>query len=518
MSPGASSSAYYHQDEVWEDASQFREEEQEAAWQEVGAKARAKKAKQQAEAAVKVATDSSSTASSKAEGKKPMRDGAERFFGGGDDGAMSSSSRGAKQPAAAAAAPAAPAAAPAGRPGSSHAGGMSDARNGGASSALGSAKKGKGKSAATPANGVAAASAAAAPMAAAAAAASLSSGGGGSGGKKQAAPTPKTPPPPAASSDAATAAPKATGKLPASPAKKGGGKRELSKPELQARCEAIVAAEGGDAGWVAIPALEQALCASLEGVTSWESKYKQAHGALRTFLQRCPNLSVAALDAEERVYLSRMLDAPARAAIAAEKAERLRLTSPAAKRRKSAPRGKQGWPASLLRLVPRSMLLLACGRMAGCALGWPYLGCHDPTSSCDSSSSAPLAARFSFACVRAAGGASELQEQCLRAWLPPLLDLHDTVSAWFGPSLGRAIPAVPGCSPPTHTLLRWVGGLLLVVCALLLLLPRSGSFACAAFFALHVNALCYTGVSLSLFTGGLAALSALAALQAAFSL
>ena len=97
--------------------------------------------------------------------------------------------------------------------------------------------------------------------------------------------------------------------------------KEMSKAELQARCEALVALHASETGFMGVEKLGAALAEDM-GVSSWEAKYSKAHGPLRSFLARCPNLSAATVGHQDRVYLNKALDATARAAIAAEKAEK----------------------------------------------------------------------------------------------------------------------------------------------------------------------------------------------------
>ena len=119
--------------------------------------------------------------------------------------------------------------------------------------------------------------------------------------------------------------------------------KEVTKAELQSRCEALLALHAPETGFMGVEKLGAALAEDM-GVSSWEAKYSKAHGPLRSFLARCPNLSAATVGHEDRVYLNKALDATARAAIAAEKAGKITPR----KRKSAAARG--GCCRMLLRL------------------------------------------------------------------------------------------------------------------------------------------------------------------------
>ena len=494
--------------ELWEE---LPAEVIEPPWEEVGSKAKARKAKQAEARSSSGGNENGAAQSSKAGGKKPMKDEGDK----GSEGSSCSTSILSEGGAAANGTSSSSSSHPDGHQGGN---GSSAQRNSGATAAVAApspthpSKKGKRKASVSTSKGT--------DESSGAASSSSTSSGGSNGGTSARgfgaasqgtlAPAPLQQPPPSLGTPTSESRPSPT-------AKKKDVKRELTKSELQAKCEALVASESAELGWLTIVDLERALCSSLEAVPSWESKYRPAHGLLRTFLQRCPNLSVATVDGTDRVYLSRALDATARAAIAAEKAERQKLASPAVKRRKGrGTRGRLAWLASVLRLSPRLLLVLWCSRLAACALGLPYLGCDD-LNTCDvpppgGTWIGTQISQLSFGCLRAASSASELQDQCLRAWLPLSLDMHDAAAVHFGPTFRRAI-GTPGCSPPTFTLLRYVGATLVATCVALLLSPRVGTFLCLLVFMIMVYANYTAELGVSLYLGGVALVSGMAAIQ-----
>ena len=121
--------------------------------------------------------------------------------------------------------------------------------------------------------------------------------------------------------------------------------------------------------------------------------------------------------------------------------------------------------------------------------------------------------QLSFGCLRAASSASELQDSAFgrgcRFLSTCMMPLPCTLTL---PSRHRHA----WMSPPTFTLLRYVGATLVATCVALLLSP-CGHLLCLLVFMIMVYANYTAELGVSLYLGGVALVSGIAAIRCLFS-